>query len=46
MNRRVAFQPIKTISDHPYGGEIPRRPALRNNRRAKWQVLWKNIRIL
>ena len=47
MDRRVAFQPIRTISDHPLlVGEILRRSALRNIRRAKWRALWKKIRIL
>src|SRR5258707_75937 len=44
MDRRVAFQPIRTISDHPLlVGEILRRSALRDIRRAKWRAFWKDF---
>jgi hypothetical protein len=46
MDRRVAFQKITTISDHPLLiGEILRRSALRDVRRAKWRGFLQKIRL-
>jgi hypothetical protein len=46
MDRRVTFQPIRTISDHPLlVGEILRRSALRDIRRAKWRAFLKKMRV-